>query len=181
MAGPARGPMAGPARGPIAGGPNAGAGPAGWPAVSGSAAVGEAPTATKSAGGKVRTANLVHRPAPTGIRVGVGAVVLILLVIIPGILVLRAGGNNPAVDQLNALKLPSWSAQHPVDHASGSRWCFGSCMITERTWDSDRPVDKTAAAYAAALREAGWSPVGQCPKFPAASRPAGCWTRTSWI
>jgi hypothetical protein len=116
--------------------------------------------------GRVRTANLVHRPASTNVRVLVGAVVLVLLVVIPGILVLQARGANPAIDRLNALSLPSWGAQHPQDHASGSRWCLRSCMVTERTWDSDRPVADTASAYADALKAAGWTPANTCSKFP---------------
>jgi hypothetical protein len=122
---------------------------------------------------RVRTANLVHAPATTAMRAMVGAVVLVLLVIIPGILVVQARGDNPAVDQLNALDLPSWGAQHAQDHASGSRWCLASCMVTERTWDSDHTVDETAAAYSGALSKAGWEPAKTCPKFPDGVQ--SCW------
>jgi hypothetical protein len=116
------------------------------------------------AAGRVRTANLVHRPASTGVRVLVGAAVLVLLVLIPGIVVLSSRGDNPAVGQLNALSLPDWGAKNVQDHSSGSRWCLGSCMVTERTWDSDKSVDETAAAYASALRGAGWTSAKTCPK-----------------
>lgn len=119
------------------------------------------------------TANLVHAPASQAIRVWVGAVVLLLLVVIPGVLVLRSNSANPAADQLNALTVPSWASANSQTHTSGSRYCLDQCLVTERTWDSTKSIDETAAAYATALRAEGWTQSSSCPKFPGGVQT--CW------
>lgn len=119
------------------------------------------------------TANLIHAPASQAVRIWVGAFVLLLLVVIPAVVVLRANSANPAADQLSSLSVPSWAASNPQTHASGSRYCVGQCLVTERTWESSHPIDETAAAYAAALRKDGWTPADSCPKFPGGVQT--CW------
>jgi hypothetical protein len=119
------------------------------------------------------TANLVHAPASSAVRIWVGAFVLLLLVVVPVVLVLRANSGNPAADQLSALSVPSWAAGNPQTHTSGSRYCVGQCLVTERTWESTHSVDETAAAFATALRKDGWTPADSCPKFPGGVQT--CW------
>ena len=97
-----------------------------------------------------------RRPS-TGVRVLVGAVVLVLLVLIPGILVLsaqwRQSGGRPAELALAAVlgrtARPGPRQRQPL--------VPGSCMVTERTWDSDtvRRRDRGGLRRARCVRPAG--------------------------
>lgn len=132
---------------------------------------GSEPAASRS----VRTANLVHRPAPMSTLIAIGSVVLVLLVLLPGYLVLRQRSENPAFTGLDNLAVPTWAARNHHDHVSGSRWCVAVCLISERTWDSTRAVDETASVYALALRQVGWEavPTKSCPGAPGVTKT--CW------
>jgi hypothetical protein len=158
--------------------------PAGPPAAVAGAGVGSVPFVDSAeprpaADGRAhaaRYANQVHRPAPQSMVIAVLAVVVLLIGAIPAYLILSASSSNPDLSRLDALSLPSWSTSHAVDQTSGNRFCLSSCMKSDRTTQSTRPVNETAAAYTSALRDAGWTPApaNACP--PATKGEAqSCW------
>jgi hypothetical protein len=114
---------------------------------------------------QVLRANQVDPPADRRVLVGLVAVVVVLLGILPLYLLVSSGSDDVALGQLDGLSLPTWAAQHPVDHTTGDRWCVGDCLVSQRTSQSTRPVAATADAYAQALRAAGWTPAptSACP------------------
>jgi hypothetical protein len=110
------------------------------------------------------TANLVHRPASRNMIMSLAAVLLVLLVVIPGYLVLRDGANSPAFASMDQLNVPTWAAGSPHDAVVGSRWCIGECQVAERDALSTHTVAQTQAEYASELKSAGWAaaPASEC-------------------
>ncbi len=92
-------------------------------------------------------------------------VTLVLLGALPAFIVIRSVTRDPGAKALETLAVPAWAEQAPQDHSIGSRWCLGTCRVRERTSRSARTPDQTQAAYATALRTAGWRawPVVGCP------------------
>jgi hypothetical protein len=122
--------------------------------------------------GSPRYASQVRRPPTRGMVAAVIAAVVFLLVILPGVLVLRGASHDAAFDALDRVHVPAWAAANPQDRTSGDQWCLSQCRKSDRIAQSTKPVDQTAAAYAAALRAAGWTPAaaGACPKSA-----VSCW------
>jgi hypothetical protein len=64
----------------------------------------------------------------------------------------------------------------------GSRWCVRQCRARERTWNSERSVRETAAAFDEALGGAGWRgfrTIG-CPPEGVDGR-GSCWQRDEYV
>ncbi|WBB82334.1 hypothetical protein O7606_08475 [Micromonospora sp. WMMD882] len=113
------------------------------------------------------------------LRLGVLVLVsLLLLGAVPAFFAVGALSRDPVFDALDALEVPVWAEQTTVDNVSGSRWCLQDCRLRERTAESERPAEETAAEYERALTATGWEPwsVERCPEQPAPGRYT-CWRR----
>ncbi|MGH3663021.1 MAG: hypothetical protein ACRDT8_11275 [Micromonosporaceae bacterium] len=105
-------------------------------------------------------------------------VTLVLLAAVPGFFVLKSVARDPGFRAMDSIELPGWASQRPVDRAVGSRWCFDSCRVRQRTWESDRPVMPTMKAYRTALKSEGWKPwkASGCPPGQVPGQ-YDCWRR----
>ncbi|HET6532728.1 MAG TPA: hypothetical protein VFH03_19240 [Actinoplanes sp.] len=104
---------------------------------------------------------------------------LVVLVLLPLFVGLRAASRDPVLRSLDALDVPAWASTQVDDKSSGSQWCFLDCRFRERTAQSERAFDETNTEYVRALTAAGWQPwrVAACPEQPISDGQYSCWRR----
>ncbi|MBB5873120.1 integrin beta 3 [Allocatelliglobosispora scoriae] len=106
------------------------------------------------------------------------AVVVTLLGAIPLYLMIQSATRDPVFTSLDALSVPGWAAEAPVDQGDGSRWCIIECRYRERAVHSTKAFAETSKAYESALIGAGWrkwTPEA-CPEQPVPGV-YSCWRR----
>ncbi len=108
-------------------------------------------------------------------------VTLVLLGALPGFFLIRSAAQDPAFRAMDALPVPGWAAQRPVDQAMGNRWCIETCRVRQRMWESRQGLQPTLAAYRKALGQQGWKPwqVSGCPARQVRGNYT-CWRRDEY-
>ena len=126
--------------------------------------------------GEVLTANLVHRPTGQPMLIALFSLVILLLVVVPGYVVIKAGASNPAFAAMDSLGVPAWAQGEKHDDSIYSRFCIQECQISERDAVSTHTAAETEAAYVDKLRSAGWSQLSIANCAIKASGSYTCWT-----
>jgi hypothetical protein len=127
------------------------------------------PAATRTRKGRLKISHLL-------------VITLVLVGAVPAALVAREAGRDPALYEIESLALPVVVARDPQDVVFGDRWCLRQCRARERTWNSERSVPETAAAFDQALNDAGWRgfKTAGCPPQGVAGL-GSCWQRDEFV